>query len=97
MGVCRLDIQVARQDLTATLAAPPLYYTTLVVLFSTTVAFLCSQEPCSWDNRHWYKVLSDYTISRQPDCVFHKTKQVLVHTKSSIPILLLIFLLRGRT
>jgi hypothetical protein len=29
--------------------------------------------------------------------VSHKSKQVLAHTKSSIPILLLIFLLRGCT
>src|SRR6476646_6299676 len=32
-------------------------------------------------------------ILRKPDCVFHKRKQVPLHTKSSIPILLLIFLL----
>ena len=45
MGICRLDIPVARRDFTATLAAPLPYYATLVVLFNTTVAaFLCSQE-----------------------------------------------------
>jgi hypothetical protein len=31
----------------------------------------------------WYRVLSDKTLIREPDCVFHKSKQVLTHTKSS--------------
>jgi hypothetical protein len=48
MGTCRLDIPVARQDFTATLAAPLPYYAALVVLFNRTVAvFLFSQEPYS--------------------------------------------------
>jgi hypothetical protein len=76
MGICRLDIPVACRDFTATLAAPLPYYATLVVLFHTTVAaFLCSQEPYS--KHPWHRVLSDQATIRQPDCVFHKTKQAL--------------------
>jgi hypothetical protein len=48
MGICRLNIPLARRDFTATLAAPLPYYATLVVLFSRTVAvFFFSQEPYS--------------------------------------------------
>ena len=99
MGICRLDIPVARRDFTATLAAPLPYYATLVVLFNTTVAaFLCSQETLLLEQ------LSPgigFCLTRQPSASpivrFIKQREVLAHTKSSIPILLLIFLLRGCT
>jgi hypothetical protein len=38
MGICRLDIPVARREFTATLAAPLPYYEVLVVLFNRIVA-----------------------------------------------------------
>jgi hypothetical protein len=83
MEICGLDISVARRDFTATRSAPLRDYAGLAVLFNTTVAaFLFSRNVApSRDNRHAYRILSDWTIIRQPDCVFHKSKQVVAPTK----------------
>jgi hypothetical protein len=95
MGICRPDIPVARQDFTATRAAPLPYYATLVSCLtqlrqgSSSLGTLCLLG--QWSRGIGLCLITQ--SSADPIACFHQSKHVPVHTKSSESDWLLIFLI----